>query len=101
PAILFIAGLILASTPATVQAQLLRGRLRQTGPQVEAIYGEPYGVGRWTVDLPVGTNPALLGNSGFTFTEKNGRAVFQAFQAEPVRAVARELLGRPQQATVY
>ena len=62
---------------------------------------EPYGVGRWTVQLPPGVNPALLGNSMFTLTEKNGRAMFQAFQAEPLRTVAREFLGRPQTATVY
>jgi len=68
---------------------------------VEAIAGEPYGVGRWTVALPQGVNPALLGNSGFTLTEKSGRTWYQAFQAEPLRTVAREFLGRPQTATVY
>ena len=51
--------------------------------------------------LPAGVNPALLGNSGFTLTEKNGRAMFQAFQAEPLRSGVRELLGRPQMVTVY
>lgn len=82
-------------------AQVLRGRLRPPEPETQAFAGQPYGVGRWTVQLPQGVNPALLGNSGFTLTEKNGRAIFQAFQAEPLRTAAREILGRPQTATVY
>ncbi|HZZ29769.1 MAG TPA: hypothetical protein VFE46_17370 [Pirellulales bacterium] len=86
---------------ATANAQLLKGRVRPQEPEVEAFAGEPYGVGRWTVALPPGVNPALLGNNGFTLTEKTGRTLYQAFQAEPLRTAAREILGRPQTATVY
>ncbi len=88
---------------SSANAQLLKGGrlLRPQEPEVEAFVGQPYGVGRWTVQLPAGVNPALLGNNLFTLTEKNGRAMFQAFQAEPMRTVAREFLGRPQTATVY
>jgi hypothetical protein len=92
---------VVAGACRSANAQLLKGRLRPQEPEVEAIAGEPYGVGRWTVQLPQGVNPALLGNSMFTLAEKNGRAMFQAFQAEPMRTVAREFLGRPQTATVY
>ena len=84
-----VAVLSLLVSGTETQAQLLKGRLRPPEPEIEAIAGEPYGVGRWTVPLPAGVNPALLGNSGFTLTEKNGRAMFQAFQAEPLRS------GRP------
>jgi hypothetical protein len=97
----FVAAVMLLSFAAESRAQLLKGRLRQQEPEIEAIAGEPYGVGRWTVPLPAGVNPALLGNNGFTLTEKNGRANFQAFQAEPLRSGVRELLGRPQMVTVY
>ncbi|HEY2826871.1 MAG TPA: hypothetical protein VGJ04_04665 [Pirellulales bacterium] len=85
----------------SANAQILQRRLRPQEPETEAYAGQPYGVGRWTVQLPQGVNPALLGNSGFTLSEKNGRAIFQSFQAEPLRTAARELLGRPQTATVY
>jgi hypothetical protein len=96
-----IVALTTLSLVCTAHAQLLRQRLRPPEPETEAYAGEPYGVGRWTVQLPQGVNPALLGNSGFTLSEKNGRAIFQAFQAEPLRTAAREFLGRPQTATVY
>ena len=98
---LFVAALTLLSFTTVSQAQLLKGRMRPQEPEIEAIAGEPYGVGRWTVSLPAGVNPGLLGNSGFTLTEKNGRAMFQAFQSEPLRSGVREFLGRPQTVTVY
>jgi hypothetical protein len=96
-----IAALTALSIARPASAQLLRGRLRPTEPETEVFAGQPYGVGRWSVQLPPGVNPALLGNSGFTLSEKNGRVMFQAFQAEPLRTVAREFLGRPQTASVY
>ncbi len=57
--------------------QILHRRLRPPEPESEAYIGQPYGVGRWTVQLPPGVNPALLGNSGFTLSEKNGRVIYQ------------------------
>lgn len=87
------------STPA--DAQLLRGRLRPPPTEITAVAGQPYGVGKWTLELPPGVNPAILGNSGFTLKDKDNRVVFQAFEATPLRTVAREFLGRPQLATVY
>ncbi len=100
-AMLTIVGVAVFATSA--HAQFFRGRLLRPAaePGVEAIAGDPYGVGRWTVQLPPGVNPALLGNNSFVLSEKNGRAMFQAFQTEPLRAAAREFLGRPQTATVY
>ena len=99
-ALLMALATIASAWPAN--AQILRQRLRPPQePETEAYAGEPYGVGRWTVQLPQGVNPAILGNSGFTLTDKSGRTVFQAFQAEPLRTAARELLGRPQTANVY
>jgi hypothetical protein len=97
---LLIAGIALIAT-APAEAQLIRGRLRPAQPQIEAVAGEPYGVGKWTLELPAGVNPALLGNSGFTLQDKNSRVLFQAFEATPLRTAAREFLGRPQLATVY
>ncbi len=92
---------VLACDPSA-DAQLFRGRFLRPAaePGIEAIAGDPYGVGRWTVQLPPGVNPALLGNNNFILSEKNGRVQFQAFQTESLRAV-REFLGRPQTATVY
>jgi hypothetical protein len=101
PILTAIATLTVLSFVWPADAQLLRGRLRPQEPETEAYAGQPYGVGRWTVQLPQGVNPALLGNSGFTLSEKNGRVMFQAFQAEPLRTMAREFLGRPQTANVY
>jgi hypothetical protein len=98
---LVVAFVVSLGISETAMAQIFRPRARQDGPVSEAFVGEPYGVGRWTITLPPGVNPAALGESGFVLTEKNGRVRFQAFQAEPVRTVAREILGRPQNATVY
>src|SRR5436189_2114131 len=84
-ACVLVAGLILLAFAADVRAQLLRGRLRQQEPEIEAFAGEPYGVRRWTVQLPAGVNPALLGNNAFPVAEKNGRITLQALQAEPLR----------------
>ncbi len=97
-------GIAIFVAPPPSHAQLFKGgRLLRPPVElgIETIAGEPYGVGRWTLQLPPGTNTSLLGGNNFTLTEKNGRAVFQAFQVEPLRAIAREFLGRPQTATVY
>ncbi|MCC7087325.1 MAG: hypothetical protein IT427_20175 [Pirellulales bacterium] len=90
---------VVVSSPAA--AQLLRSRLRPPPTPIEALAGQPYGVGKWTLELPPGVSPALLGNSGFVLQEKDGRVSYQAFEAMPLRTAARELLGRPQLATVY
>src|SRR5262249_12059782 len=101
PVVYFVCFAALAASVAPAQAQLLRGRLRGPEPSSEAYVGEPYGVGRWTVQLPPGANPSILGNSGFTLSEKNNRVLFAAFQAEPIRSGLREVLGRPPMATAY
>jgi hypothetical protein len=91
-------------TSDAAHAQLFRGgRLVRppAEPGVEAIAGDPYGVGRWTVQMPAGTNPAILGNNTFTLTERNSRVRYQAFQSEPVRTALREIIGRPQTITIY
>jgi hypothetical protein len=77
-------------------------RLRQP-PQEELIAaaGSPFGVGKLTMMLPRGVAIAAEPGDEYTLAEKNGRALYQAYQQAPVRGLLREILDRPQAITVY
>ena len=85
--------------PTTSHAQLLRGR-RVALPPPEAIVGAPFGVGRISIQLPE-ARPGFFGEREFTLTEANGRVFYAAFDFQPVRAILREVLNRPQNVTAY
>ena len=78
---------------------------RQSDDEVVAIAGSPFGVGRMTIRLPASqsgeSGGSLLDPPILTLTEKNGRALYQTAANTPVRQVLREVLNRPQSATVY
>jgi hypothetical protein len=92
---LFVA--ICIATPAS--AQILRGR-RIPLPEPEAITGTPFGVGRVSIQLPE-ARPRFFGEREFTLAEANGRVFYAAFDFQPVRAILREILNRPQNVTVH
>ena len=84
---------------SAAEAQLLRG-LRPPLAQPEAVVGEPFGVGRISLRVPE-TRPALFGERDFTLSEANDRVLYTAFEFQPVRAILRDVLNRPQQVTVH
>ncbi|HKD37237.1 MAG TPA: hypothetical protein VKB78_10560, partial [Pirellulales bacterium] len=101
---------VLAGYSATAMGQRPRllapregaARLRQP-PQEEVVAatGSPFGVGMLTVLLPRGEAVAQEPGDEYTLAEKNGRALYAAYQNEPVRGVLRQILDRPQAITVY
>jgi hypothetical protein len=64
----------------------------QVGMQVEAISGEPFGVGRFTVVIPKDLLPDPLGADGLGLSEKNSRVLFPVFNTPIAGAVAKEVL---------
>ena len=69
------------------------GALAQGGVAVEAIAGEPVGVGRVTVDLPAEELPTPLGEDGLGLTEKDGRVLYPAMRNPMFGGLLREILG--------
>ncbi|MEX2014998.1 MAG: hypothetical protein WD873_00080, partial [Candidatus Hydrogenedentales bacterium] len=80
-------------------AQLFRDR-RAALAEPEAIAGAPFGVGRLSVRLP-DARAGFFGERDFTLTSAGGRVFYAAFEAQPVRAILREVLNRPQTVTVH
>ncbi len=69
--------------------------------EIEALSGTPLGVGRLTVKLPASAVLPVAGDTGFTLGEREQRVVYPALDTRPVRTALRDLLKRPQQATIY
>ncbi|HEY3392139.1 MAG TPA: hypothetical protein VGK58_05505, partial [Lacipirellulaceae bacterium] len=71
--------------------------------RVEAYRGEPFGVGRVTVDLQQGASGDPWSDDRFTVTEATGRVFYPAIDNAPVRRLVRNFLGiqTPWQATFY
>ena len=53
--------------------------------EVEAVAGNPLGVGRITLDLPEGLLPAPLGIDGLGLSDKEGRVLYPALRARGAR----------------
>jgi hypothetical protein len=81
------------------EAQLLRGR-RAPLAEPEAVAGAPFGIGRINVRMP-DARPGLFGERDFTLSEAGGRVFYAVFESQPVRAILREVLNRPQDVTVH
>jgi hypothetical protein len=96
---LLLATLASSACAIPAEAQILR-RLRTRSPEPEAVVGAPFGVGRISVRVPE-ARPALFGERDFTLSEANGRVFYAAFEFQPVRALLRDVLNRPQDVTVH
>jgi hypothetical protein len=83
----------------SAEAQLLRGR-RAPLAEPEAVVGTPFGVGRISIRMP-DARPGLFGEREFALREANGRVFYTAFEFQPVRAILRDMLNRPQDITVH
>ncbi len=80
------------------EGQLLRPR--RTLPPPDAIVGPVFGVGRVSLQAPE-ARPSFFGERDFVLHERNNRVFYAAFVSEPVRAVLRDILNRPQNVTVF
>ncbi len=61
--------------------------------QIEAVAGEPFGVGRISFDLPEQMLPAPLGAEGIGLSERNGRVFYPAIDSPVFGKLMKELLG--------
>jgi hypothetical protein len=59
---------------------------------VEAIAGEPFGVGRLVIDIPDHLLPQPLGAEGLGLSEKNGRVFYPVVRVPVLRPLAKEVL---------
>jgi hypothetical protein len=89
---------VVVSQTVSAQAQLLRPR--RTLPPPDAISGQPFGVGRVSLQAPE-ARPSFFGERDFVLHDRNNRVFYAAFVSEPIRAVLRDLLNRPQNVTVF
>jgi len=63
--------------------------------EIEAISGEPFGVGRMSVRLSDDLLPEPLGPEGLSLSEKSGRVVYPAIKTpSPVGRIVKDLLGQ-------
>jgi len=82
---------------------LLFARPGQAAASAEAFVGEPFGVGRVTIDILRGEPLLPLSDERFTILEANHRVLYPALKQEPVRRLLRGLLKResPRKVTIY
>jgi hypothetical protein len=70
--------------------------------QGDALAGEPFGVGRLTIEMAGPSQPDVLGLAGLGLAEKDGRVLYPVLDQRPFRAMLRDLLGASSgRATVY
>ena len=90
-------GLLLLAAALPARAQL-RFQLvpppPTAGPNiaVEAVAGQPFGVGRITLELPKEALPEPLGIDGLTLSDAEGRVFFPAMHSPRVGALLKEIL---------
>ncbi len=70
-----------------------KASLAQTRIEAEALVGEPFGVGRLRVALPLGGEPESLGLGGLGVAERQGRVFYPAVDRRPFRGLIRDLVG--------
>jgi hypothetical protein len=89
----FVAVVIAGMATATCQAAV----------RAEAYRGEPFGVGRVTVDLPQNAATAPGGDDRYAITDDEGRVVYPVLEQRRVGRLLRDLLGieLPSRATFY
>lgn len=82
------------SRPACGQIRLDLGRDVRFAPQsgsitVQAVAGEPFGVGRMIVQLPNHEQPELLGPVGLELVERNSRVFYPAIDSPTFAATTK------------
>lgn len=72
-------------------------------PSSEAYVGQPFGVGKVTIDVFRGEPTIPLSDERFTVLEEAGRAMYPVLKLEPVKQVVRRLLSidTPRKVTIY
>ena len=60
---------------------------------VEAVAGEPFGVGRIIADLPPDLLPTPLGIDGLGVSDKDGRVLYPALRSRVIGPLVKEILG--------
>jgi len=75
----------------------------QAAPRSEAYAGEPFGVGRVTIDVFRGEPTLPLSDERFTAIEENGRVVYSVLKEEPAKRILRRVLDikTPSKVTLY
>lgn len=81
----------------------LQPRQAAAEPSSEAYLGQPFGVGRVTIDVFRGEPTIPLSDERFTVLEDSGRALYPVLKQEPVRQLVRNLLNieTPRKVTIY
>jgi len=65
------------------------------GIKIEAIQGEPFGVGRIVANVPKEMLPRVLGPKGIGLSEKDGRVLYPAIYYPEVSPLVKDLLNGP------
>ncbi|NOY29346.1 MAG: hypothetical protein GXP28_03965 [Planctomycetes bacterium] len=97
--------MLYAQTKKLIFLALLLVSTNQTmaAPRSEAFVGQPFGVGRVTVDVFRGEPSLPLSDERFTVIEAEGRAIYPVLKEEPARRILRRLLKveTPRSVTIY
>src|SRR5262245_8478653 len=90
--------LVLASVLVVLFATTCRAAIR-----AEAFRGEPYGIGRVSVDLSPGASSLPWGDDRFALTDVDGRTMYPVLENAPVQRLVRQFLGieTPWQVTFF
>ena len=72
-------------------------------PSSEAYFGEPFGVGRVTIDVFRGEPVIPLSDERFTVLEESHRVMYPVLKKEPAKRLVRQLLSikTPRKVTIY
>ncbi len=73
------------ATPASAQVKI----------DGEAFVGQPFGVGRITIDMPAELQPEPLGKDGVGLSQRDGRVLYPAIAQTPVLGLLRDVLQQP------
>src|SRR5690242_632183 len=61
--------------------------------RVEAYRGEPFGIGRVTIELPPGASSAPASDDRITLTESSDRVLYPSMKSSGARKILRDFLG--------
>src|SRR5688500_19531550 len=78
--LLLLASRIRCAVAGIAAAFVLSAASARAAIRVEAYLGEPFGVGRVTVDLPPGTSASPWSDDRFTITESNHRVLYPVIE---------------------
>lgn len=84
-ALLSLAAVLWMAQPAAAQVRM----------EVDAIAGQPYGVGYINLQAEPGARMGEPGSDSLSLRDRNGRVFYPAYAMKPVRQLLRNLLGAP------